>query len=230
MVKNNTEIIEQDNNKIIQFPGITLDLWNQSQLNQFKETYTKGSTPQEFGMFVQIIRTTWLNPFKKELWFVKYWNSPAQIFIWRDWYRKVAKQHSKYAWHRVDVVCEKDIFKVKNGQLEEHSYSLKDRWKILGAYCIIKVKLQDEPMMHYVDFNEYSTWMSNWKTKPKTMIKKVAEAQALRMAFVDLLEWTYDESEQWNYNKQLLEANKPTEEELKEKLNILPNNKENENK
>ena len=36
-----------------------------------------------------------------------------------------------------------------------------------------------------------------WDTKPETMIKKVAEAQGLRMTFQELFAGTYDESEQW---------------------------------
>ena len=71
-----TELVEsnaKDRNKnIIRFPGIELDLSDQGQLKQFKESYTKNATPQELGMFVAIMKTTGLNPFKKELWFVKY--------------------------------------------------------------------------------------------------------------------------------------------------------------
>ena len=60
--------------------------------------------------------------------------------------------------------------------------------KVAGAYCIAKIQGQDEPLMHFVDFAEYNTGKSKWNSSPKTMIKKVAEAQCLRMAFDDLLE------------------------------------------
>ena len=210
------ELKQEEQKNIIKFPGIILDLSNDWQLNQFKNSYCKGANPQELGMFIATIKTTGLNPFKKEIWFVKYWSSPAQIFVGRDWYRKVAKQHTDYNWHRTDCVCENDTFKVKNWQIEEHSYTLKDRWKVVGAYCIAKIQGQGEPLMHFVDFAEYNTGKSKWNSSPKTMIKKVAEAQCLRMAFDDLLEWTYDESEVYDTN--ILESKEEVIEEKGDKL------------
>jgi hypothetical protein len=52
-------------------------------------------------------------------------------------------------------------------------------------------------MMNYVDFKEYVQSFGVWKTKPATMIKKVAEAQGLRGAFQELFAGTYEESENW---------------------------------
>lgn len=188
------EIATKPENNVLTFWSLVLDLSNTSQLQQLQLTYAKWTTPQEFWMFIGIMKSTWLNPFKKELWCVKYGTSPAQIFIGRDWYRKIAKQHPDYKWHRVDVVCSKDVCHIKNGLVTNHEYSVTDRWNIIWAYCVVKRwKLED--LMHFVDFDEYNTGKSKWKDSPKTMIKKVAEAQTLRMAFDDLLEWTYDESE-----------------------------------
>lgn len=48
---------------------------------------------------------------------------------------------------------------------------------------------------------EYATGKSLWVTKPETMIKKVAEAQVLRMTFVEEFNGTYDESEEWDDKK-----------------------------
>lgn len=213
-----TKDIQKENKNIITFPWVTLDLSDQAQLTQFKTSYAVWATPQELWMFIAIIKTTWLNPFKREIWFVKYWSGQAQIFIGRDGYRKVAKAHSKYLWHRVDVVCENDTFKVKNGQVEEHSYEVKERGKIIWAYCIAKVEWQSEPIMHFVDFSEYNTWKSKWLTSPKTMIKKVAEAQTLRMAFDDLLEGTYDESEQGQFDNSITNAGVISPEDIKNNL------------
>lgn len=194
MKDTDTDIQKKPENNVLTFWSLVLDLSNTAQLLQLQLAYAKWTTPQEFWMFIGIMKSTWLNPFKKELWCVKYGTSPAQIFIGRDWYRKIAKQHPDYKWHRVDVVCTKDICQIKNGQIVNHEYNLTDRWEIIWAYCIVnRWKLED--LMHFVDFDEYNTGKSKWKESPKTMIKKVAEAQTLRMWFDDLLEWTYDESE-----------------------------------
>ena len=186
-----------EKNNTLVFNDLQFDLTNKEQLQVFKETYAKWSSIAEFSNFISIIKATWLNPFKREIWCVKYKDNPAQIFIWRDGYRKVAKQHKDYIYHRVDVICENDEVEVENGKLIKHKYSFKDRWQILGAYCIVKKKWYEDEIFNYVDFEEYNTGMSKWKTSPKTMIKKVAEAQTLRMVFDELLEWTYDESENY---------------------------------
>lgn len=186
-----------EKNNTLVFNDLQFDLANKEQLQVFKETYAKWSSIAEFSNFISIIKATWLNPFKREIWCVKYKDNPAQIFIWRDGYRKVAKQHKDYTYHRVDVICENDEVEVENGKLIKHKYSFKDRWKILWAYCIVRKKWYEEEIFNYVDFEEYDTGMSKWKTSPKTMIKKVAEAQTLRMVFDELLEWTYDESENY---------------------------------
>lgn len=186
--------MSEKNNTLV-FNELKFDLTNKEQLQIFQETYAKWTSIAEFSSFISIIKATWLNPFKKEIWCVKYGNNPAQIFIWRDWYRKVAKQHQDYIYHRVDIVCENDEVEVENWKIIKHKYSFKDRWAVLWAYCIVRKKWYDEDIFNYVDFEEYNTNQSKWKTSPKTMIKKVAEAQTLRMVFDELLEWTYDESE-----------------------------------
>lgn len=51
-----------------------------------------------------------------------------------------------------------------------------------------------------VPISEYNLNQSVWKSKPETMIKKVAESQALSTAFPDVLGNVYDETEQWKNN------------------------------
>ncbi len=187
------EITKKENTLV--FNDLTFDLTNKEQLENFQKTYAKGTTKPEFASFIWIIKATGLNPFKRELWCVKYGNNPAQIFVWRDGYRKVAKQHPDYISHRVDVICKNDETVVENGILTKHKYSFNDRWEILWAYCIVEKRGYNKPIYNFVDFVEYNTNQSKWKTAPKTMIKKVAEAQTLRMVFDELLEGTYDEAE-----------------------------------
>jgi hypothetical protein len=79
-------------------------------------------------------------------------------------------------------------------------------------------------MYVFVELSEYSTGKSLWNSqtgKPATMIKKVAEAQALRMAFQDLLGGTYGE-EEFSRSPQKLQVISPTTqtERLKTFLNV----------
>lgn len=147
---------------VIKMWEINLDFSSDKQMLNLKNTYAKWTTNEEFWQFIAIIKNTWLSPFKKEIWCVKYWQSPAQIFIGRDWYRNIAKRHPDYLWHRTEVVCENDTFTVTNWQLIEHTYWNKDRWAIIWWYCIVKIKWRKEDLYHFVDFDEYNTGKSKW--------------------------------------------------------------------
>jgi len=195
-------------------------LWkDEKQLAEIKNIYGKDLSVGEFQVFLQIGMATGLNPFLKEIWAVKYGNAPAQIFIGRDGYRKVAQQHPEYDFHLVDAVYEKDTFDVANAEVS-HSYDLKERGALIGAYCLVKRKNSSKGVFNFVEFKEYYQGNKDedgkvkqrydkykkeyqpmkptlWDSKPATMIKKVAEAQTLRMAFQEVFAGTYDESEQW---------------------------------
>jgi len=173
------------------------EMWQDvKQLQEIKKIYGEDLSDGEFTTLCQIGQATNLNPFLREIWAVKYGNNPASIFIGRDGYRKASQEHPDYNWHQVDAVYENDSYDVIDGN-PKHKYNVKNRGKLVGAYCIVNKKSTDRVTYLYVDFKEYSTGKSLWQSKPATMIKKVAEAQGLRMAFQGMFSGTYDESEQW---------------------------------
>lgn len=172
-----------------------MNIWGQDKRDLIRKTFAPNLTPMEFAMFVGMGKSLGANPFLNEIWAVKYNNREAQIFLGRDFYRRKAQEQSTYNGHQVDAVYENDEFKMVNGK-PEHTYNLKDRGKILGAYAVVYVEGR-EPFFNFVEFSEYNKGQSTWKDKPSTMIKKVAEAQALRGAFQGVFKGTYDESEQW---------------------------------
>lgn len=195
-----------------------ITIWQENNLAEIKNLFAKDLNPIEFKTLIWIWKTTWLNPYLREIWAVKYWNNPANIFIWRDWYRKSAQANKEYDYHIVDAVYSNDTFNVKNGEVE-HIYNMKDRWNLVWAYCVVKRKNSSKPSFTFVEFKEYNTNMSLWKSKPVTMIKKVAEAQWLRQSFQELFAWTYDEDEEVKENNELTEAEKKENfENFKEKI------------
>ncbi len=172
-------------------------VWNdQKQLEIIKNMYAPTANDGEFNTFIQIGKATGLNPFLREIWLVKYGSNPAQIFIGRDGYRKSIGGNANYLSHVVDAVYENDEFWVDNqtGSVN-HKYNLKDRGKIMGAYCCVYMKTAPRPFYVFVDFKEYNLGQSLWKTKPATMIKKVAECQAIRMAIPAETNGTYGPEE-----------------------------------
>ena len=173
-----------------------MSMWEDSQrIEEIRRLFAPKLSDSEFHFFVGLGKATGLNPFLREIWSVKYQeNTPAQVFIGRDGYRKAAQSHPDYEWHEPDSIYENDLFEKLNGQIS-HKYNLKDRGKLIGAYCLVKRKSSTKPVCIRVSIEEYSTGKSLWNTKPETMIKKVAEAQALRLCFQDLLGGTYGEEE-----------------------------------
>jgi len=170
-------------------------VWDKDSYNKIRKMFAPQLTNQEFGMFVGLGKSLGANPFLREIWAVKYGNSEAQIFLGRDFYRRKAQEQTEYKGHQVDAIYSNDEFKMSGGN-PEHSYSLQDRGNLIGAYAIVH-RSDNEPFFLTVKFEEYSTGKALWKSKPETMIKKVAEAQALRGAFQGVFAGTYDQSEEW---------------------------------
>lgn len=66
--------------------------------------------------------------------------------------------------------------------------------RIVGAWCEIQRTGDAAPFRSDVLFDEYNKGGS-WDRMPETMIKKVAEAHALRAAFPDALDGVYEAAE-----------------------------------
>jgi hypothetical protein len=66
-------------------------------------------------------------------------------------------------------------------------------WQLYGGWCVVYVQDGDQ-IRQVVQRNllsEYNKEKASWKVMPATMIQKVAEAQAFRKAFPDLLSGLY---------------------------------------
>jgi phage recombination protein Bet len=169
--------------------------WDDKQvLDDIRAICPPQLTKSEFTTFINTCRSMNLNPFTKEIYCLKNGTGAMQIIVARDGYRKVAQREAEYDYHQTDAVYSNDKFRVYHGEVE-HEYDLIDRGKIIGAYCTVKRKSSSKSMYAYVEFKEYDLKRSLWTTKPATMIKKVAEAHALRMAFQDVFVGTYDKDE-----------------------------------
>ena len=70
-----------------------------------------------------------------------------------------------------------------------------DTETLVGGWAKVFVKDYATPIYTSVSMKEYSTGKSNWLTKPATMIRKVALAQALREAFPEETAAMYEAGE-----------------------------------
>jgi phage recombination protein Bet len=173
------------------------NMWQKKEIvEQIRKCFAPTLNEIEFNTLVEIGRSTGLNPFKREIWAIKYGNKEASIFIGRDGYRASIGRNSNYGSHIVDAVYENDTFNVDLvNSVVEHKYDLKNRGRVVGAYCLVFMKSTSRPYYVFAQFDEYNLKQSLWLSKPATMIKKVAEAQCIRMALPNVYGGTYLEDE-----------------------------------
>lgn len=161
-------------------------------INTIKNTVAKNATDEELQLFMQTARMYNLNPFLKEIWFVKNKDGSCMTMTSRDGYLKIAKQNPDFKKCQSMAVYENDEFNMELNMGEilniHHKFSQNDRGKIIGAYAIIKTHSNDN-IVCYSDFKEYNKNNNVWRKYPTAMIRKVAENDVLkRFAGIDGLQ------------------------------------------
>lgn len=154
--------------------------WTADQIQLIRDVVAKGATNDELRFFLYRCKNMGLDPLKPgQIHFIKYGNSPGTIVIGIDGFRTRAAITGK-------------LTGIKRGILRD------DKGKCTGAWAEVYRSDWKEPAREEASLAEYNTGKSNWAKMPETMIKKVAEAAALRMAFPDELGGVYsnDEMEQ----------------------------------
>lgn len=139
-----------------------------------RSMFARGCTNDEFQVLIELANRYQLDPFAKQIWAVKYGSSPAQIFAGRDGYLAIAHRSGQFNGMQSEVDRDAD-------------------GNILSATCRVWRKDMEHPFERTVFIDEYNTKKGVWAEKPATMIVKVAEAQALRLAFN--VSGLYDSSE-----------------------------------
>lgn len=148
-------------------------------------------TDAEVNMFLSLCKFQKLNPFLKEVYLIKYGNSPATMVVGKDVLLKRAMRSPRYEGTKAGVIT-----LTANGELKEREGTfVLDGETLVGGWAKVFVKSYATPIYASVSIKEYSTGQSNWKSKPATMIRKVALAQALREAFPEETSALYEASE-----------------------------------
>lgn len=151
--------------------------WTPEQLALIKSTVAKGATNDELKLFLYRCQVMGLDPLKPgQIHFVKYGSNPGSVVVGIEGFRAKAARTGKHDGTRREVIKDKD-------------------GKILGAWAEVWRKDASHPFREEVPFDEYDTGRASWAKMPETMIKKVAEAAALRMAFPDDLGGLYTPEE-----------------------------------
>lgn len=138
------------------------------------------ASPQEVALFLNQCAMFGLNPFKREIYLIKYDpKDKAAFVVGYESYLKRADRTPKW------------------GGMESGTVDDPKTGKPVKAWAKIFRKDWPQPLYHEVYFEEYVQYAKGrdgkpyvtkfWREKPRTMLKKVAICQAMRMAFPDEL-------------------------------------------
>lgn len=152
------------------------------------------TSDQEVVLFLNTCKSRGLNPLSNgEVYLIKYAkDDPAQIVVGLGAYLSRAFDNPDYMFKR-------DGITVQRGEqiVQKEGCCLYPGEVLLGGWCCVHFKRHDQEMTEFkeVSFSEYNKGMANWKTKPATMINKVAVSQCIRSAFPKDYKGIYSEEE-----------------------------------
>jgi len=153
----------------------TLDYSDKSVINTLKQTVAIGATDAEFAMFSEFCKSTGLNPFKKEIWFIKA-GGRVQIMTGINGFLAIANSHPQYDGLEIDV------------EVDQQGNPLK-------AVCKVYRKDRNRPSIGIALMKEFIKPTPIWKQMPSVMLTKVAKSIALREAFPQELNGLYTAEE-----------------------------------
>jgi phage recombination protein Bet len=131
---------------------------------------------QEVQLFLKLCQFQGLNPFLREVYLVKYGSSPANMVTGKEVFTKRAQANPNYAGLEAGITV-----MTNKGDLVRREGSMKLPGEVLiGGWAKVHIKGHEVSSFEEVSLDEYSGTGPLWKTKPATMIRKVAIVHALR--------------------------------------------------
>jgi len=154
----------------------------ENMVSTIKNTVAKEATDDELRMFIMLANKYNLDPFAKEIWFMKIQGKPT-IMTSRDGYLKIAQSNTDYKGMISFPVHENDEFEIDAEKYSvKHKLNVKNSGAIIGAWAKAE-RVGQYPVICYVKFGEYRGTSPIWQKYPSAMIQKVAEAFALKRLY-----------------------------------------------
>lgn len=178
------------NDKISELSPTIINYEDNKTVELLKNTVAQGATDDEFRLFAELCKSTGLNPFKKEIWFIKtkgYTNNrnefvdgKVQIMTGINGFLAIANRHPQFDGMTIKI--EED----KNGLPQK-------------AICSVYRKDRKYPSTATALYKEFVKPSRNgsgiWQTMPSIMLAKCAKSLALREAFPQELNGLYTQEE-----------------------------------
>lgn len=146
------------------------------------------ATEQEIYFFLQLCKAQQLNPFLREVYLIKYGNSPATIVTGKETFTKRASRIESYSGFKAGLIV---LSEGAEPVYREGSFYIRGTEQLAGGWAEVYRAGLSVPVRAEVSFEEYVQRKTDgtpnrfWAEKPATMIRKVAIVQALREAFPD---------------------------------------------
>ena len=150
---------------------------------------------KELALVLGLCKAQRLNPFNKDVYIIKYGNSPASIVTSKEVFTKRANANPDFEGFEAGVT-----YINANGEVRTREGSAVYKAAnetLVGGWCRVYVKGR-RPFYDEVTLEEYSTGKSGWAKMPSTMIRKVALVHCLREAFPDDFQGLYAAEEMGN--------------------------------
>lgn len=150
---------------------------------------------KELALVLGLCKAQRLNPFNKDVYIIKYGNSPASIVTSKEVFTKRANANPDYEGFEAGVTYINASGEVRTREGSAVYKAANET--LVGGWCRVYVKGR-RPFYDEVTLEEYSTGKSGWAKMPATMIRKVALVHCLREAFPDDFQGLYAAEEMGN--------------------------------
>jgi phage recombination protein Bet len=188
--------------------GITEYLSRPESIELVRNIFAKDFTLSEFAVGFALAKAMGANPFRKDIYFIKYGNQVSYPLNYLFLLKK-AQEHPEYVNHLAREVWPGDKFEegisFENGKMVrtfDHTPCDEDKRgdKPRGAYAFIWTKRSTDPYYVWVDFSSVDTGKSKWLKAPGWMVRKCALAACIRDAFSGEFTGAYIEEELDTHN------------------------------